>query len=85
MSFDQLCRLCDQFTDGRTDFILGIDGAAMEMNKRMMDVNMMASNPPGARERTWAEYAALFDKAGISGKPRLIKMRDLVSTVEATL
>ena len=53
----------------------------MEMNKRMMDINMMASNPPGARERTWPEYASLFDKAAIAGTPTLIKMRDLVSTV----
>ena len=57
----------------------------MEMHKRMMDINMMASNPPGAPERTWPEYASLFDKAAIAGTPTLIKMRDLVSTVEATL
>jgi hypothetical protein len=68
-----------------TDFILGVDGPNMEMNKRMMDINMMASNPIGARERTWADYAALFGKAGIKGTPKLIKMRDLVSTVETTL
>ena len=68
-----------------TDFILGIDGANMEMNKRMMDVNMMASNPPGARERTWEEYAALFRMAGVTGSPTLIKMRDLVSTVQAEI
>ena len=64
-----------------TDFILGVDGANMEMSKRMMDVNMMASNQPGARERTFEEYAALFSKAGLAQPPQLVKMRDLVSTV----
>jgi len=68
-----------------TDFILGVDGANMEMNKKMMDVNMMASNPPGARERTVDEYMALFAKAGIAATPELVKMRDLVSTVVAKL
>lgn len=68
-----------------TDFILGTDGANMEMSKRMMDVNMMASNPPGASERTWESYAALFRAAGVPGTPALIKMRDLVSTVQVTL
>ena len=29
-----------------TDFILGVDGANMEMSKRNMDINMMAVNPP---------------------------------------
>ena len=67
-----------------TDFVLGTDGANMEMNKRMMDVNMMASNPPGASERTWDAYSALFRAAGAAA-PALIKMRDLVSTVQATL
>ena len=67
-----------------TDFILEIDGASMEMNKRMMDINMMASNPAGARERPWAQYRALFEGAGLTGAS-LIKMRDLVSTVEATV
>ena len=57
----------------------------METSKRLMDINMMASNPPGARERTWSDYAELFAKAGFPGKPTLVKMRDLVSTVEATL
>ena len=68
-----------------TDFILGVDGANMEMNKKMMDINMMASNPPGAGERTVDEYMALFAKAGIAATPELVKMRDLVSTVVAQL
>ena len=68
-----------------TDFILGSDGAAMEMNKKMMDVNMMASNPAGARERTVDEYFSLFSAAGIQAEPKLVKMRDLVSTVEVSL
>ena len=64
-----------------TDFILGVDGANMEMSKRMMDINMMAANPPGAGERTFAEYAALFSRAGFAKPSQLVKMRDLVSTV----
>ena len=68
-----------------TDFILGVDGANMEMNKMMMDINMMAANPPGARERTWPEYAALFKDAKPAKEPTLVKMRDLVSTVLAVL
>jgi len=65
-----------------TDFILGLDGQNMEMSKRLMDINMMASNPSGARERTHDEYTSLFPKAGLSGQIKLIKMRDLVSTLE---
>ena len=64
-----------------TDFILGVDGANMEMSKRMMDINMMAANPPGAGERTFEEYAALFSRAGFAKPSQLVKMRDLVSTV----
>ena len=56
----------------------------MEMNKRMMDINMLAANPAGARERPWGQYRMLFESAGLKGA-RLIKMRDLVSTVEATV
>lgn len=46
---------------------------------------MMASNQPGARERTFDEYKALFTKAGIANNPELVKMRDLVSTVVVTV
>ena len=42
---------------------------------------MMAANPPGAGERTFAEYAALFSRAGFAKPSQLVKMRDLVSTV----
>ena len=64
-----------------TDFILGVDGANMEMAKRNMDINMMAANPPGAGERTFEEYSALFARAGFAKPPELVKLRDLVSTV----
>ena len=64
-----------------TDFILNVDGPAMEMNKRLMDINMMAANPTGARERTFQEYSALFKAAGLTAEPQLLKQRDLVSTV----
>jgi len=68
-----------------TDCMLGVHGPNMEMTKRMMDINMMASNPTGARERTWEQYKALFAQAGIAQEPELIKMRDLVSTAHVTL
>ena len=42
---------------------------------------MMAANPPGAGERTFEEYAALFARAGFAKPPQLVKLRDLVSTV----
>ena len=64
-----------------SDFILGVDGANMEMAKRNMDINMMASNPPGAGERTFEEYAALFARAGFAKPSELVKLRDHVSTV----
>ena len=64
-----------------SDFILGVDGANMEMAKRNMDINMMASNPPGAGERTFEEYAALFARAGFAKPSELVKLRDLISTV----
>ena len=55
--------------------------SGMERAKAMMDINMMAANPPGAGERTWEEYAALFARAGFAKPSQLVKMRDLVSTV----
>ena len=64
-----------------TDFILGVDGANMEMAKRNMDINMMAVNPPGAGERTFEEYAALFSRAGFTKPSQLVKLRDIISTV----
>ena len=67
-----------------TDFILGLDGPNMETSKRLMDINMMASNPTGARERTIDEYKALFLMSSLFPM-KLIKMRDLVSTLEVTV
>lgn len=64
-----------------TDFILGVDGANMEMSKRNMDINMMAVNPPGAGERTFEEYSALFARAGFTKPSQLVKLRDIISTV----
>ena len=64
-----------------TDFILGVDGANMEMAKRNMDINMMAVNPPGAGERTFEEYSALFARAGFAKPSQLVKLRDIISTV----
>ena len=43
----------------------------------MMDINMMAANPPGAGERTFEGSVSTFARAGFAD-PRLVKMRDLV-------
>ena len=51
----------------------------------MMDINMMASNPSGAKERSVAEYEALFAAAGITAPATLIPMRDILSIVEVAL
>ncbi|KAL1528236.1 hypothetical protein AB1Y20_009594 [Prymnesium parvum] len=67
-----------------TDFILGLDGSAMEKTKKLMDINMMGSCPSGGRERTVEEYMNLYLEAGLP-RPTLIKMRDVVSSVEVTV
>lgn len=51
-----------------TDFILNTAGPNMEMTKKLMDINMMASNPKGARERGFEEYKMLFVEAGVEGE-----------------
>jgi len=67
------------------DIILGIgDGRSIENKKLGSDINMMAMCS-GGRERTKDEYFALFEKAGIESKPRLIKLRDHTSVVEVDL
>jgi hypothetical protein len=67
------------------DIILGIgDGRSIENKKIESDITMMAMCS-GGRERTKDEYFALFEKAGIKSKPRLIKLRDLTSRVEIDL
>jgi len=68
-----------------TDFVLNVDGTLMETHKRMADINMMAVQPPGAMERTFEQYASLFKQAGLTGQPKLIKMRALVSTIVVDL
>jgi len=37
----------------------------MELAKTLLDLNMMAANPSGARERTQKEYSQLFQMAGL--------------------
>ena len=67
------------------EHVLGVSGPFMERAKAMMDVNMMASNPGGAKERSVAEYEALFAAAGITAPATLIPMRDILSIVEVAL
>ena len=67
------------------EHVLGVSGPFMERAKAMMDINMMASNPSGAKERSVAEYEALFAAAGITAPATLIPMRDILSIVEVAL
>ena len=67
------------------EHVLGVSGPFMERAKAMMDINMMASNPSGAKERSVAEYEALFAAAGITAPATLIPMRDILSFVEVAL
>ena len=64
------------------DIVLGIGDA--ENTKIESDVTMMAMCS-GGRERTKDEYFALFQTAGITAPPRLIKLHDLSSVVEVDL
>jgi len=67
------------------EHVMGVSVADMERAKRMMDLNMIVSCPAGAKERTTAQYEALFASAGIGGKPNLHPMRDIISVVDVTL
>mmetsp|Transcript_14251 Transcript_14251/g.23732 ORF Transcript_14251/g.23732 Transcript_14251/m.23732 type:complete len:407 (-) Transcript_14251:248-1468(-) len=67
------------------EHVLGVSGPGMERAKAMMDLNMMAANPSGAKERSVAEFAALFAAAGISAPAKLVQMRDILSLVEVEL
>jgi len=67
------------------EHVVGVSGAGMERAKAMMDLNMMASCEAGAKERSVAEYQALFTAAGLSALPKLVQMRDILSLVELDL
>jgi len=67
------------------EHVLGVSGPGMERAKAMMDINMMASCVGGAKERSVAEYEALFSAAGIQAKATLVSMRDILSLVEVEL
>ena len=68
------------------EHVLGVSGPGMERAKAMMDLNMMVSNPPGAKERSVGEYDALFAATGGLAAPSTVyKMRDILSLVESTI
>ena len=50
-----------------------------------MDINMMASCPAGAKERSVPEYETLVRAAGLKSPARLVEMRDILSMVEVAL
>ncbi len=56
-----------------------------EKAKSLMAINMIASNPYGARERTVEEHGELFAAAGYKNSPTLIPMRSIMSIVEVDL
>jgi len=68
-----------------TDFILDLDGEVMETGKRLADINMLAAQPAGAQERTYDEFVSLFTGAGLMATPKLIRMRDVVTTMVVEL
>jgi hypothetical protein len=67
-----------------TDFVRGVGGPNIELFQTLMDINMLAATKAG-RERTFAEYAHLLHAAGMFGKPRLIRMRSSVSSIEVEI
>ena len=56
-----------------------------EKAKSLMAINMIASNPYGARERTVEEHGELFAAAGYKNSPTLVPMRSIISIVEVDL
>lgn len=67
------------------DLMLDVgDAKYLEDGKTQFDVCMM-SYCQGGRERTLDEYFHLFQQAGISNQPRLIKLRELTAIVEVDL
>ena len=67
------------------EHVLGVSGPGMERAKAMMDINMMALYVGGAKERSLAEFQALFAAAGIMAPAALVPMRDILSVVEVAL
>jgi len=55
---------------------------SLESGKNMMDVNMLVSNEPGARERTFEDYGGLFLAAGFEKQASLIPLLDIMSLVQ---
>ena len=50
-----------------------------------MDLNMLASNPIGAKERTIEDFEAIYGAAGFNGSANVFRLRDLPSVVEFTV
>eukprot|EP00735_Rhodelphis_limneticus_P006507 TRINITY_DN18924_c0_g1::TRINITY_DN18924_c0_g1_i1::g.1527::m.1527 TRINITY_DN18924_c0_g1::TRINITY_DN18924_c0_g1_i1::g.1527 ORF type:complete len:425 (-),score=70.19,sp/Q9X5T6/MMCR_STRLA/32.58/8e-36,Methyltransf_2/PF00891.13/5.6e-51,Methyltransf_18/PF12847.2/1.7e-06,Methyltransf_31/PF13847.1/0.0001,MTS/PF05175.9/0.013,Methyltransf_12/PF08242.7/0.02,zf-C2H2_6/PF13912.1/0.35 TRINITY_DN18924_c0_g1_i1:168-1397(-) len=63
------------------EFVLGGDWPFMEQVKLLMDINMMASNHPGARERSLKDYTSIAEKAGLEFS-RLLPTRSATSLIE---
>ena len=60
---------------------------AMEQSKRLMSINMVASNPYGSRERTVSEHEELFTAAGFSGAKdiKVTSLRTIQTLLEAEI
>lgn len=61
--------------------------APMELNKRLMSINMMASNTYGSRERNISEHEELFIAAGLSGARdiKVTSLRTIQTLIEAEI
>ena len=60
---------------------------AMEQNKRLMSINMVACNPYGSRERTVSEHEELFTAAGFRGAKdiKVTTLRTIQTLLEAEI
>ena len=67
-----------------TEFVKGASGPTTETFKAFMDLSMLAATA-GGRERTFTQYKQLFRAAGLTRKPRLVRMRAPVSSIEVDL
>ena len=64
------------------EFVSGTQGRAMERTKRLLDLNIAATNIPGARVRGFGEHVGLLEKAGFAADAvDLVLLRSLPTVV----
>lgn len=69
------------------DYVVGSSRlrATQERLKAGFDLNMLAKLPAGSRERTFAEFRALFARARVPGEATLVPLRETIGLITATL